>query len=262
MPTAMQPLAIADVEQIVNLVARAGDPTLEMSLPERKRMLLEGVAELVDADTWMWSNVTLSPTTHGDMMTTWLIDGGYRNERERAAFYAMLSNASASEAIGSKAFDAARQGRYVTLVRKEMLSDSQWMRLKELYPTHIEDMVISTYPLGEHAMSGVGLHRRAGRPDFSERDRAIAHVVFQQVDWLHRHGANVPAGEAALQLTPRERQVLVYLLGGDSLKEVARKLTISENTVASYVKGIYKCFSVNSRPELLAHFITGGQGVN
>jgi hypothetical protein len=44
----MQPLAIADIEQIVNLVARAGDPTVEMSLSERKRMLLEGVAEMVE----------------------------------------------------------------------------------------------------------------------------------------------------------------------------------------------------------------------
>jgi DNA-binding CsgD family transcriptional regulator len=256
---AVQPLATVDVEQVVNLVARAGDPGLEMSLPERKRMLLEEVAEMVDADTWMWSNVTLSETAHGDAMTTSLIDGGYRNEKERANFYEFLSDPGASEAVHSKIIGAALRGRFMTMVRKEMISDREWLRVKKRRPTHLEHFIVASYPLGERVVSGIGYHRRAGRPDFTGRDRTIVHVVFQQVDWLHRHGSNAPAGDTALRLSPRERQVLVYLLGGDSLKEVARKLTISENTVANYVRGIYKSFSVNSRPQLLAHFLSGGQ---
>src|SRR5262245_32873021 len=116
----MEPLPVADVEQIVNLVARAGDPTtIELSLPERKRMLLEGVAEIVDADTWIWSNVTLSRTVETDVMTTSLIDGGYRDERERAAFYELLSYAEASKVININVFNSVRQGRFVTLVRSE-----------------------------------------------------------------------------------------------------------------------------------------------
>jgi DNA-binding CsgD family transcriptional regulator len=255
----MQPLAIADVEQIVNLVARAGDPTVEMSLPERKRILLESVAQIIDADTWIWSNVTFNSPTDADGMTTSLIDGGYKNDRERTAFYELLSDAHASQSLNTKAIDASHQGRCVTFVRQEIMSDREWLRIKELHPVHVDYYVISCYPLAKNAASFVGFHRRSDQPDFSQRDRAIVHIVFQQVDWLHRHGTNVPAGEMALQLSPRERQVLVFLLGGDSLKEVARKLTISENTVANYVKEIYKSFSVNSRGELLAHFISGGQ---
>src|SRR5262245_22043381 len=256
----MQPLAISDVEQVVNLVARAGDPTIELSLPERKRMLLEGVAEMVDADTWIWSNVTLSRATDSDVMTTSLVDGGYRDERERAAFYEVLSNAEASEGVNVKIHDVIKRDQCMTYLRREVYSDGEWSRVRELHSTlHTGHFVLSCYPLSDNAVSAVGFHRRVGREDFTQRDRAIVHVVFQQVDWLHRHGTNVPAGETALQLSPRERQVLVFLLGGDSLKEVARKLTLSENTVANYVKEIYKSSSVNSRPELLAHFISGGQ---
>jgi DNA-binding CsgD family transcriptional regulator len=40
---------------------------------------------------------------------------------------------------------------------------------------------------------------------------------------------------------------------------VARRLTLSKHTVDTYVKRIYKCFSVSSRGELLAHFLSGGR---
>ena len=50
-----------------------------------------------------------------------------------------------------------------------------------------------------------------------------------------------------------------FLLTGDTLKEVAQKLGLSEHTVGDYVKQIYKHFSVSSRAELLAHFISNGQ---
>jgi DNA-binding CsgD family transcriptional regulator len=43
------------------------------------------------------------------------------------------------------------------------------------------------------------------------------------------------------------------------MKEVAHKLGLSEHTVGDHVKQIYKHFSVSSRAELLAHFISGRQ---
>jgi DNA-binding CsgD family transcriptional regulator len=107
--------------------------------------------------------------------------------------------------------------------------------------------------------STIGLHRRLGKPAFTDRDRAIVHVVFSQIDWLHRHGSDVPAKDHVLDLSPRERQVMIFLLGGDSQKEVARRLQLSEHTVGDYVKHIYSKFSVSSRSELLAHFLAGGQ---
>jgi FixJ family two-component response regulator len=92
-----------------------------------------------------------------------------------------------------------------------------------------------------------------------KRDRALVHILSSQDDWLHHYGTNVPAKDKILKLSPRQRQVMSFLLAGDSLKEVAQKLGLSEHTVGDHVKQIYKHFSVSSRAELLAHFIPGGQ---
>ena len=55
----MKCLAISDVEQIVRLVSEAADPTADMLIPERKRILVEGIVRLIAADTWVWSTAVL-----------------------------------------------------------------------------------------------------------------------------------------------------------------------------------------------------------
>ena len=54
------------------------------------------------------------------------------------------------------------------------------------------------------------------------------------------------------------RQTLGHLLTGDSEKQIAAKLEISQHTVHVYVKQLYKRFNANSRGELLAKFIPSG----
>ena len=57
-------------------------------------------------------------------------------------------------------------------------------------------------------------------------------------------------------LSPRLSQTLEALLAGDSEKQIALKLAISQHTVHVYVKALYKEFAVSSRGELLSRFIT------
>jgi DNA-binding CsgD family transcriptional regulator len=57
---------------------------------------------------------------------------------------------------------------------------------------------------------------------------------------------------ASSELSPRLEQTLRHLLGGDSEKQVARKLELSQHTVHVYVKALYRRFGVSSRAELLA----------
>lgn len=53
-------------------------------------------------------------------------------------------------------------------------------------------------------------------------------------------------------LTPREREILGYLGRGHGIAFVAATLVISESTVRTHVKSIYKKLGVNGREELLA----------
>jgi DNA-binding CsgD family transcriptional regulator len=57
------------------------------------------------------------------------------------------------------------------------------------------------------------------------------------------------------RLSRRQRQTLDLLLQGDSEKQIARQLKLSQNTVHFYIRWIYVAYGVNSRYELMAKFI-------
>ncbi len=53
-------------------------------------------------------------------------------------------------------------------------------------------------------------------------------------------------------LTPRERDIMTYLARGHSYPYIAKELVISENTVRTHVRNVYKKADITSREELLA----------
>jgi DNA-binding NarL/FixJ family response regulator len=57
------------------------------------------------------------------------------------------------------------------------------------------------------------------------------------------------------RLSRRQRQVLELILLGDSEKQIARRLQISQHTVHVYLKALYITYEANSRGELMARFI-------
>lgn len=57
-----------------------------------------------------------------------------------------------------------------------------------------------------------------------------------------------------VQLTPRQRQVLMLLRRGLAEKDIANELRISRHTVHAHVKGIYTAFDVSTRAELLSRW--------
>lgn len=64
-------------------------------------------------------------------------------------------------------------------------------------------------------------------------------------------------GDEVAPLPPRQRQVLLLLLGGQSRKQIAHKLGISEHTVTDHLKALHRRFNVSSRSQLLSRFFTG-----
>lgn len=70
------------------------------------------------------------------------------------------------------------------------------------------------------------------------------------------------AATDAEAMAPRMRQTLGHLLRGDSEKQIANKLGISQHTVHVYVKRLYRHYGANSRGELLARFVASGAAKN
>src|SRR5947208_3414341 len=76
----------------------------------------------------------------------------------------------------------------------------------------------------------------------------LCRLIGNEVNGKHNgvHGAATTPG-----LSRRMEQTLRSLLGGDSEKQVAAKLGLSQHTVHVYVKALYRKYGVSSRGELL-----------
>lgn len=257
----LKQLDSADVAEILTLVSQASDPTVSALLSDRKHDLVNGVSQLIGADFWCWSVGVFSESSGDAMSNSWM-DGGMNDDAEKLRLFDLLSTGEFATAVNPILAEIINSNRYVTYLSQEIFANPAVAAVEHLWNEGgFGHNILSTYALQPGVCSGIGFHRRFGKPEFSERDRTIVHLVFQQVEWLHLDNATIPINRTLLNLSHRERQVLIFLMGGDSLKQVAKRLQLSHHTVGDYVKSIYRQLGVNSRGELLAHFISGGQRV-
>jgi len=103
---------------------------------------------------------------------------------------------------------------------------------------------------------------------FTSRKRRSAHIAHCGLRWVYYSAPGVeeqrmsapveyaiPARSSATDLAPRYQRVLDHLLAGGSEKALADQLGLSRHTIHEYVRAIYKKFNVNSRSELMAHWV-------
>ena len=114
--------------------------------------------------------------------------------------------------------------------------------MRERNESKIGDMTALVKVVGKLPADGV---------DAAQRKRRLLAELCKVV------GAQVSGSviSDAVELSPRMRQTLQFLIEGDSERQVALKLKISQHTVHVYVKQLYKRFGASSRGELLAKFI-------
>lgn len=254
-------LDVDDAARLVRLLAEVGDPQVDIPILDRKRMLVAGLAEIIEADIWIWGTVVSSSADQpDDVMATRWIDGGWQDGEERAKFLGLMLNPEDTELMQGGILRKVLAQQIVTCTTEQIVDPGRRDEaLQRIRVMEWSDSLVAGYPLGPSAFSGLGFHRRKPKPRYSERERLIVQLVVEQVDWLHRYGSNVPANEKVLRLTGRQRQVLMFLLSGDSQRQISLKMQVSEHTIGEHVKEIYRRFNVNSRGELFAHFVTGGQ---
>ncbi len=232
---------------------------MEAPIADRRRALIQAICELIDGDIWMWVHSRLDPV-HFTPTAFKIIDGGWASDLERAGFLTALHDPELNAAIIPKQI---LQDHH-TIVRQDLLSETEPYQLKLLNrwskTSGMREAITTSYPLDPRAISAMGFHRRVGKPPFTDRERCMVHILTSQIDWLHRAETDVPANtDKLLELSPRQREVLMHLMSGDSRKQIAGKLKLSEHTIADHMKVIYSKFNVNSRAELLSLFMSGGK---
>jgi DNA-binding CsgD family transcriptional regulator len=152
----------------------------------------------------------------------------------------------------------AARGQTITLVRR--VDDREYYRSAHFdivrRPYQIDHSLYCRLKLPDGTDVSVGVQRCPGDPEFSEREKAIVHLLHTNAPHVY-HVAR-PAPSEFDQLAPRLQPVLRYLLQGDADKEVAAKLKLSRHTVHRYAQVIYREVGVHSRGELLAKYARRG----
>lgn len=224
---------------------------------EKKRLLMNLLAELVNADAWVWALTHKVDLGDKQMHVSYMKNGF--DEEQFASYLKAVEHPDVVE--GSRKFfdTVVTELKQATMTRDE--SDPKGISYKseaqlDWEKAELGDVLMSCVPLDSNSLSTLAFYRRRGDKPFSEREKKIIHIVIGEVPWLHMSGWPEDRGATLPQLSPRQRIALNLLLEGLGRKQISHHMDISEHTASDYVKDIYKHFGVHSQPELMKKFLS------
>jgi DNA-binding CsgD family transcriptional regulator len=150
--------------------------------------------------------------------------------------------------------------RLVTRTRRQLVSNAVWYRSAAFNdyhrPANLDDQLTSVYQVSEGgAISLISLHRALGEGEFSPRQQRLLDFFHGELGPLIGQSLASHAEPSFDRLSRRLRETLACLLEGDSEKQVASRLGLSQATIHQYVTALYRHFNVGSRAQLLATFM-------
>jgi hypothetical protein len=192
-----------DVIKIVKLLGSIAG--MNCALSERKRLLMKGLCQIVDADGWLWSATQVIQKQNRPVSVGVLYDG--LTQEEFAGWLEASQLATLQPPEDAPLTVLASKGLHFTRTRQQVVSDDVWYQ----HPTvrqyrlnrGIDHFLYSIYPLSASHCSAIGFFRRVGREPFTALQRRICHIVVANIDWLHRASFPKHKGEKCTLLTPR-----------------------------------------------------------
>ena len=162
--------------------------------------------------------------------------------------------------LTAERFFCHRPDTFRTVRREQIIPDAEWDRSVELNDfvrrAGLDLGILSRQVFGGGERTNtLILYPSFGKAPLPERARRLVHLTQQELGPLLGTAMAAAGDPGWSDLPPRWRQTLGCLLGGDSEKQAALRLGISQLTVHQYVKGLYRHFGVSSRAELLAFFL-------
>jgi DNA-binding NarL/FixJ family response regulator len=138
-------------------------------------------------------------------------------------------------------------------------------QLKQAAP-EIQVMMLTVYEDTENIFNALAagasgyMLKRTPRDELLEAIREVhrggspmtTHIARKVVQSFQR---TAPAASPTEMLSPREQEVLDCLAQGFLYKEIAEKLSISYETVHTYIRRIYEKLQVRTRTEAVAKFL-------
>lgn len=248
-----------DVRAILRLLGEVAE--IE-GFTAQKQALLNGLSILIDADSWAWAT-TCKFAPNEVPVSSGFLSGGF-SPAQYAKFQEALEHPDTGMLNAHFTNEFAQKRTHLTRLRDQIDVDNQFPQTQVFHiwkEAGVEHVLLSIRPGREAGgLSQIGIYRRPGRQPFTSRESRIAHIVLSEVPWLHEAMLPPDLNSGVMQIAPRERITLNLLLEGQSRRQIAAHLGISENTVGGYVKSVFRHFGVHSQPELIARFRVGDGG--
>ncbi len=255
----LPPLDETDVRAIVRLIGRAAADNRPPV--ERKRDLMNGLAQIVDADAWLWVVSRLGEDQKPTALN--LLHDGLDDAQVAGIFEATYSP-DAPPPENEPFIRELAKGAPITRRREDLVADTHWKPSPHFQryraPIGLDEFIYGGFPFETGLISAIGLHRTSGKPAFSVRDRRLVHIVVSEIDWLHHAGIPGDDGAQAPTLSPRLRTVFGLLLQGWRRPQIAKHLGISEHTARDHMRAVYRHFKAADHIELMSRFMTGDGG--
>jgi DNA-binding CsgD family transcriptional regulator len=222
---------------------------------DRGRTLITALMTAVEGDVMYWFD--FESGSPGKI--TLFADAGWSGSKDKQAILGLHEHPEVGQSLNILATHPACLTRTDEQLTSSLARSEQQQWYRHTQSAGLSHLMFNAYPLPQQRRSCVAIHRRVHRPPYSSRDRGLVHLTLLLVDALHRKIRDIPPGiDRITELPPRQKQVLMHLLAGDSKKQIAHKLLLSEHTIGDHLKEIYKYFKVNTRSDLLGLFMNGG----
>ena len=164
--------------------------------------------------------------------------------------------------VGDPIFRAIRglPGLVVTRTRSQLVSNSEWYRSRSFNDYRrlcgVDHCVTSVCRVSDRgAVSVITGHRGIGEQDFSPREVRLLEFFHCELRPLIGRQLVSASEPRPGTLSPRLRQTLACLMEGDSEKQIAARLGISQATAHQYVTALYRRFAVQSRGQLFSYIL-------
>ncbi len=256
------PSPILDDSDVCRMISTLGKVAgLDSGLDEKRRLLLQGLSELIDADCHYWA--LLGRDVAGELPTfTVFIKGGFTEDQ--FAKYMKAQEHPDMKFLNAPMLQELREKRtHLTRLRQQIDSEGRFPET-DVFPlwkeADLAPLILSMRPTSNGQMSAVAFFRKFDRSLFTDRDNRIAHIMLSEVPWLHDNAWSAHPRAEMATLSPRLHTVTNLLFQGWQRKKIASEIGISPQTLNGYVKEIYVHFDVHSQSELIRNFMTGDGG--
>lgn len=253
-------LSEQDVRETVRLLGEV--VAMRGNINTCRRKLMDGLRQLIDADVWIWCMAEFDPEKPPSFLG--LLHGGFDDQRF-ARFLEAINHPDMERISKPQSEELLQAGTHLTRTQAQLLRDTHYtLESSAAYPAwvraNIDVIMTSLRPMPGGGVSAIGIYRNMGKPQFSQREARIAHILLSEVPWLHFQSFPGKESREITRLFPRHRTILNCLCEGWSRKKIADHLGIAENTVHGYTKEVYRHFRVRSQTELITRISKGDGG--